>query len=312
MLKIVVVFRLVVFRPFASEVIVGKVKSSDEDGIRRASIAFLESTERPDNSLPPVTVGFFDDIYIPTAYLPQPSALFVPPFSISLYLLALLTPFLYMTATQTSAHTFGCQIPRSQTHMKCSTRCSLKGCTLTKARSFAYGLKQTSFTILNRARQKRWRVWWLNMNRKGLHMLSLCVPPSLPSCLDGILIGGLVCSVRLRNKVLGLWSGGKVPRCKSENKTREVLALVVVAHVLYVLLLCACMYVSLFVFSELDFIIRAAVRSTNSIDIATVVMKRTCSQPYAILILAARMTWDPRFSSHREMFLLWEFIFIGL
>lgn len=30
-----VIFRLVVFRPFASEVILAKVKSSDEDGIRR-------------------------------------------------------------------------------------------------------------------------------------------------------------------------------------------------------------------------------------------------------------------------------------
>ncbi|KAF8638765.1 hypothetical protein AX17_001981 [Amanita inopinata Kibby_2008] len=50
-----VVFRLVVFRPFTSEVIVAKVKSSDEDGIR-------------------LTLGFFDDIYIPTAYLPQPTA----------------------------------------------------------------------------------------------------------------------------------------------------------------------------------------------------------------------------------------------
>jgi len=31
-----VVFRLVVFRPFTSEVIIAKIKSSDEDGIRRA------------------------------------------------------------------------------------------------------------------------------------------------------------------------------------------------------------------------------------------------------------------------------------
>ena len=31
-----VVFRLVVFRPFTSEVIIAKVKSSDEDGVRRA------------------------------------------------------------------------------------------------------------------------------------------------------------------------------------------------------------------------------------------------------------------------------------
>ncbi|KAH9479096.1 DNA-directed RNA polymerase III subunit rpc8 [Psilocybe cubensis] len=50
-----VVFRLVVFRPFTSEVLIGKVKSSDEDGIR-------------------VTLGFFDDMYIPASYLPQPTA----------------------------------------------------------------------------------------------------------------------------------------------------------------------------------------------------------------------------------------------
>ena len=34
--NILVVFRMVVFRPFTSEVIIAKVKSSDEDGIRRA------------------------------------------------------------------------------------------------------------------------------------------------------------------------------------------------------------------------------------------------------------------------------------
>jgi hypothetical protein len=32
----IVVFRMVVFRPFVSEVIIAKVKSSDEEGIRRA------------------------------------------------------------------------------------------------------------------------------------------------------------------------------------------------------------------------------------------------------------------------------------
>ncbi|KAI9567105.1 RNA polymerase III subunit Rpc25-domain-containing protein [Boletus coccyginus] len=48
-------FRMVVFRPFASEVILAKVKSSDEEGIR-------------------LSVGFFDDMYIPLVYLPQPSA----------------------------------------------------------------------------------------------------------------------------------------------------------------------------------------------------------------------------------------------
>ncbi|KAH9832512.1 polymerase III polypeptide H [Rhodofomes roseus] len=50
-----VVFRLTVFRPFPSETILAKVKSSDEEGIR-------------------LTVGFFDDMYIPLVYLPEPSA----------------------------------------------------------------------------------------------------------------------------------------------------------------------------------------------------------------------------------------------
>ncbi|KAG6844155.1 hypothetical protein H0H87_009398 [Tephrocybe sp. NHM501043] len=50
-----VVFRMVVFRPFTSEVIIAKVKSSDQDGVK-------------------LTVGFFDDIYIPASYLPQPTA----------------------------------------------------------------------------------------------------------------------------------------------------------------------------------------------------------------------------------------------
>ncbi|KAF9004642.1 polymerase III polypeptide H [Cyathus striatus] len=48
-----VVFRLVVFRPFISEVIVAKVQSSDEDGIR-------------------LSLPFFTDVYCPASYLPQP------------------------------------------------------------------------------------------------------------------------------------------------------------------------------------------------------------------------------------------------
>jgi len=34
-----------------------------------------------------VTIGFFDDLYIPTQYLPQPSALFVSSTSLSFFLL---------------------------------------------------------------------------------------------------------------------------------------------------------------------------------------------------------------------------------
>ncbi|KAJ7460719.1 RNA polymerase III subunit Rpc25-domain-containing protein [Mycena latifolia] len=50
-----VVFRMVIFRPFQSEVLLAKVKSSDENGIR-------------------LSVDFFDDIYIPVHHLPLPNA----------------------------------------------------------------------------------------------------------------------------------------------------------------------------------------------------------------------------------------------
>ena len=39
----VVTFRIVVFRPFVSEVLLAKVKSSDEDGIRRTFLSILST-----------------------------------------------------------------------------------------------------------------------------------------------------------------------------------------------------------------------------------------------------------------------------
>lgn len=50
-----VTFRLVVFRPFKGEVLLGQIKSSDENGIR-------------------ITMGFFDDIHVTWHALPAPSA----------------------------------------------------------------------------------------------------------------------------------------------------------------------------------------------------------------------------------------------
>jgi len=50
-----VVFRLTIFRLFPTEVILAKVKSSDEDGIQ-------------------LSVGFFEDMWIPLFHLPQPCA----------------------------------------------------------------------------------------------------------------------------------------------------------------------------------------------------------------------------------------------
>ncbi|XP_057508138.1 uncharacterized protein LOC130791053 isoform X3 [Actinidia eriantha] len=49
-----VCFRLVMFRPFMGEVIVAKVKESDADGLR-------------------LSLGFFDDIYVPVHLMPHPS-----------------------------------------------------------------------------------------------------------------------------------------------------------------------------------------------------------------------------------------------
>ncbi|XP_031258835.1 DNA-directed RNA polymerase III subunit RPC8-like isoform X1 [Pistacia vera] len=47
-------FRLVVFRPFVGEIIAAKLKESDANGLR-------------------LSLGFFDDIYIPSHLLPSPS-----------------------------------------------------------------------------------------------------------------------------------------------------------------------------------------------------------------------------------------------
>lgn len=47
-------FRLIVFRPFIGEIIVAKLKESDASGLR-------------------LSLGFFDDIYIPAHLLPTPS-----------------------------------------------------------------------------------------------------------------------------------------------------------------------------------------------------------------------------------------------
>ncbi|KAJ7634181.1 RNA polymerase Rpb7 [Mycena polygramma] len=57
-----VIFRMVIFRPFTSEILLAKVMSSDHNGIR-------------------LSLGFFDDIYVPVAYLPQPNALYVSLFN---------------------------------------------------------------------------------------------------------------------------------------------------------------------------------------------------------------------------------------
>jgi DNA-directed RNA polymerase subunit E'/Rpb7 len=78
-----VVFRMVIFRPFTSEVIMATVRTSDEDGIRRASfLRSFDSLLTLISSSSKVHMEFFDDIHIPAMYLPQPCALYDSLFSV--------------------------------------------------------------------------------------------------------------------------------------------------------------------------------------------------------------------------------------
>ncbi|KAK9689778.1 hypothetical protein RND81_09G080400 [Saponaria officinalis] len=55
-----VVFRMIMFRPYVSEIIIGKIIESDSKGLR-------------------LSLGFFDDIYIPSYALPHSSHLIPDP-----------------------------------------------------------------------------------------------------------------------------------------------------------------------------------------------------------------------------------------
>ena len=70
-------FRLVVFKPFVSEVLIGKVESSTEEGIRGTNILEL-LLQVAFVSYFSVSMTFFDDIWIPADNLPLPSTLYLP------------------------------------------------------------------------------------------------------------------------------------------------------------------------------------------------------------------------------------------
>ncbi len=71
----VVTFRLVVFRPFVSEIIVGTVKDCTEEYVRGVEWCFVLLQPANLISIIEVTTGFFDDIIVPQAQLPFPNAL---------------------------------------------------------------------------------------------------------------------------------------------------------------------------------------------------------------------------------------------
>ncbi len=77
---IIVVFGLTVIRPFPAEIIPAKVKSTGENGIQCAGPPEI-IPDGIDTQFTPalVSVGIFEDMWIPLVYPPQPYALYASP-----------------------------------------------------------------------------------------------------------------------------------------------------------------------------------------------------------------------------------------
>lgn len=70
-------FRLVVFRPFVGEILVGWISSCSEDGIKGTFRTLIHRAQM-DMLTDIVRMGFFDDIFIPKEYLFE-GCIFIPP-----------------------------------------------------------------------------------------------------------------------------------------------------------------------------------------------------------------------------------------
>ena len=69
---------MVVFRPFRGEILVGKIRSCSPDGVHGIFFATWSLLAQGSFSIPVIaSVGFFNDILIPPALLPQGSVLYV-------------------------------------------------------------------------------------------------------------------------------------------------------------------------------------------------------------------------------------------
>ena len=70
-----------------------------------------------------VTVGFFDDIYVPLVYLPEPTALYVPELQTSARHELIFAPVTQThAATRRSVRTSGCQARKPRPRTNCSIR----------------------------------------------------------------------------------------------------------------------------------------------------------------------------------------------
>lgn len=112
-----------------------------------------------------VSVGFFEDMWIPLVHLPQPCALYVSIFSLFYFhFMTNSTPPTFFTALHhhpvipTNAHISGFRAPRQRRLTNCSTLPNPSGFTSTKARSCAYEWRGTNSVTMSRAHRKRPRV----------------------------------------------------------------------------------------------------------------------------------------------------------
>jgi DNA-directed RNA polymerase III subunit RPC8 len=67
----IVEFRLVVFRPFKGEVMLGRIRSCKPEGIHRGSTVTVAVMLLADVSSGIVRTDFFDEIFVPCEELPE-------------------------------------------------------------------------------------------------------------------------------------------------------------------------------------------------------------------------------------------------
>ena len=112
-----------------------------------------------------VSVGFFEDMWIPLVHLPQPCALYVsffpfPTLPSPAFMHHTADSFLWMhnAATPTNARISGYQAPKQHQPTNCSTLQKQSAFTSTRARSCACASRETSSATTSQDPQKRPRV----------------------------------------------------------------------------------------------------------------------------------------------------------
>jgi hypothetical protein len=136
-----------------------------------------------------VSVGFFDDMFIPLAYLPQPSALYATSPSI----VCPVHSHHRRAATRRSARTSGSRTLRSpRASRPCSTCPRATGCTSTRARPCACASRRTSSSTRSPARPGRARASGSRASSSARRTPSSCVRLAARACVG---LMGAQCSI---------------------------------------------------------------------------------------------------------------------